>query len=88
MVLIHGGTPTGGERIADAWARTRKVTAVPFTPDWDRHRKAAPFKRNDKMLDELPIGLVVAPGTGIQENIADKAVRRGIRVRRLGGGGK
>ncbi len=88
MVLIHGGTPKGGERIADSWARARKVPAVPFPPEWDRHRKAAPFKRNDKMLDEMPIGVVVGPGTGIQENIADKAVRRGIRVRRLGGGGK
>jgi hypothetical protein len=28
-----------------------------------KHAKAAPFKRNDQMLDVLPIGVMVFPGT-------------------------
>ncbi len=64
MVLLHGGSPTGAERIAARWADTRKVTHIPFKPDWTRHAKAAPFKRNDQILEVLPIGVVVCPGFG------------------------
>ena len=87
MVLLHGGSPTGAERIAARWADTRKVTHIPFKPDWTRHAKAAPFKRNDQILEVLPIGVVVCPGSGIQENLADKARKLGIPVWRLGTGG-
>ena len=80
MVLIHGGTPTGAERIAACWADKRKVTQIAFKPDWTREGKAAPFKRNDRMLDVLPIGLVVFPGSGITDNLADKARKLGIRL--------
>jgi len=73
MVLLHGGSPKGAERIAARWADHRKVPQIAFKPDWTKHAKAAPFKRNDQMLDVLPIGVIVFPGTGIQENLADKA---------------
>src|SRR5437660_1241885 len=73
MVLLHGGTPRGAERIAACWADNRKVPQVVFKPDWNRHRNAAPFKRNDQMLEALPIGVVVFPGSGISANLADKA---------------
>ncbi len=78
MVLLHGGSPRGAERIAALWADNRKVPQVAFKPDWARHAKAAPFKRNDAMLDVLPIGVVVFPGEGIQGNLADKARKLGI----------
>jgi YspA, cpYpsA-related SLOG family len=80
MVLLHGGAPSGAERIAASWADNRKVAQVAFKPDWSHHAKAAPFKRNDAMLDVLPIGIVVFPGTGIQDNLADKARKLGIPV--------
>ena len=53
------------------WADHRKVPQIAFKPDWTKHAKAAPFKRNDQMLDVLPIGVFVLPGSGIQENLAD-----------------
>jgi hypothetical protein len=56
-------------------------------PDWTKHAKAAPFKRNDAMLDVLPIGVMVFPGTGIWDNLADKAKRLGIPARRVGASG-
>jgi len=87
MVLLHGGSPKGAERIAAAWADTRKVPQIAFKPDWTRHAKAAPFKRNDQMLAALPIGVIVFPGSGIQDNLADKARKMGIPVYRLGVGG-
>lgn len=80
MVLLHGGSPRGAERIAACWADKRGVTQVVFKPDWTRHAKAAPFKRNDKLIETLPIGVVVFPGSGIQDNLADKARRLGIPV--------
>ena len=49
-----------------------------FKPDWNRDRNAAPFKRNDRMLEALPIGVVVFPGSGIAANLADKAKKLGI----------
>jgi hypothetical protein len=87
MVLLHGGTPTGAERIAVCWAENRKVTHIPFRPNWERHAKAAPFKRNDALLAAMPIGLVAFPGSGISANLCDKAKKLGIPVWRFGEGG-
>ena len=83
MVLLHGGTPKGAERIAATWANNRKIPQVAFKPDWAKHAKAAPFKRNDRMLETMPIGVIVFPGTGIQDNLADKARKMGIPVYRF-----
>ncbi|MBZ9726337.1 DUF2493 domain-containing protein [Mesorhizobium sp. CO1-1-11] len=79
MVLIHGKSPRGAELIAAKWADTRKVPQIGFAPDWDKHGRAAPFKRNDTILNILPIGVIVFPGTGIQDNLADKAKKLGIK---------
>lgn len=85
MVLLHGGSPKGAELIATKWATNRKVPQIAFKPDWTKHGKAAPFKRNDAMLAVLPIGLMHFPGTGIQDNLADKAKKLGIPVWKFGG---
>ncbi|RAZ72449.1 DUF2493 domain-containing protein [Mesorhizobium atlanticum] len=84
MVLLHGGSPRGAELIAAKWAGSRKVPQIAFKPDWIRHGKAAPFKRNDVMLDTLPIGVIHFPGTGIQDNLADKARKLGIPIMKFG----
>ncbi|HLJ18559.1 MAG TPA: DUF2493 domain-containing protein [Stellaceae bacterium] len=87
MVLLHGGSPKGAERIAACWADNRKVPQIAFKPDWTRHAKAAPFKRNDQMLAVLPIGVIVLPGSGISANLADKAKVLGIPVWKFDEGG-
>ena len=66
--------------------RRRKVVQIEFKPDWTRHAKAAPFKRNDALLDAMPVGIVIFPGSGITENLADKARRLGIPVWKFGAG--
>ena len=86
MVLIHGASPKGAEFIAARWAEARKVVQITFKPDWTRHAKSAPFKRNDQLPQALPIGVVVCPGSGITDNLADKAKIMGIPVWRFGGG--
>jgi YspA, cpYpsA-related SLOG family len=85
MVLVHGGSPKGAERIAACWANNRKVPQIAFKPDWAHYAKAAPFKRNDQILDVLPIGVIVFPGSGISANLADKAKRLGIPVWKFSG---
>ncbi|RWQ81918.1 MAG: DUF2493 domain-containing protein [Mesorhizobium sp.] len=87
MVLLHGGSPKGAELIAAKWADNRNVPQVAFKPDWNKHAKAAPFKRNDQILDVLPIGVLHFPGTGIQDNLADKARKLGISVWKSASGG-
>lgn len=80
MVLMHGGDKIGAEAIANAWAANRKVPCYPFPPNFARDGKAAPFKRNDFMLEQLPTAAVIFPGSGIQDNFADKAKK--LRIRR------
>ena len=60
-----------------------------FKPDFNRHKQAAPFKRNDQLLETLPIGLIVFPGTGIVDSLADKLRKLGIPLFavRIGGAG-
>jgi class 3 adenylate cyclase/putative methionine-R-sulfoxide reductase with GAF domain len=62
---------------------SRKVAQIVFKPNWIRHRKAAPFKRNGQMLEALPAGLITFPGLGISANLADKARNLGIPVWRF-----
>lgn len=81
MVLLHGGSKKGAERIVACWALDRKIPQVAFPPKFARHGKsAAPFKRNDEMLAAMPIGVIVFPGGGIQGNLADKARAMGVKV--------
>ena len=79
MVLVHGGGP-GVEKVAASWAEARGVDQVVCRPDWNAHGKAAPFRRNDDLLNLMPKGLIAFPGSGITHNLIDKARRLGIPV--------
>ena len=79
LVLVHGGGP-GVEKIAAQWAERTGVHQVVCKPDWQRHGSAAPFRRNDELLDLLPKGVIAFPGGGITGNLVDKARQRGIPV--------
>ena len=81
MVLAHGGGP-GVERIAAQWAERNGVDQVVCKPDWNAHGRAAPFRRNDALLDLLPKGVLAFPGSGITDNLVDKAMKLGIPVAR------
>ena len=70
------------ERFAAQWAERHGVHQVVCKPDWDRHGRAAPFRRNDDLLNLLPKGVIAFPGSGITDNLVDKAVKLGIPVQR------
>jgi hypothetical protein len=40
--------------------------------------KAVHFKRNDRMLEIMPAGVIIFPGSGITGNLADKAKKLSI----------
>ena len=77
MVLVHGGGP-GTEKIAASWAEARGVHQIVCRPNWDAHGRAAPFRRNDDLLNLLPKGIIAFPGTRITANPVDKARQLGI----------
>ena len=60
MILLHGGGP-GIEKIAASWAEARGVDQVVCRPNWNAHGKAAPFRRNDELLNLLPKGVIAFP---------------------------
>ena len=82
MVLVHGGGP-GVEKIAAQWAERHGVHQVVCKPDWNRHGRAAPFRRNDELLNLLPKGVIAFPGNGITDNLIDKAASLGIPVQKI-----
>ena len=79
MILVHGGGP-GVEKIAASWAERNGVHQIVCKPDWDRHGRAAPFRRNEELLNLLPKGVIAFPGSGITENLVDRARQLGIPV--------
>ena len=82
IILVHGGGP-GVEKIAASWAERNGVHQIVCKPDWDRHGRAAPFRRNEELLNLLPKGVIAFPGSGITENLVDKARQLGIPVQRI-----
>ncbi len=82
VVLVHGGGP-GAEKIAAGWAERNGVHQVVCKPDWEAHGRAAPFRRNDELLSLLPKGVIAFPGSGITDNLVDKARALGIPVQKV-----
>ncbi len=58
----------------------------PIGCDMAKSRRAASGDPDDALLDVLPVGVLVFPGSGIQENLADKARKLGIPVMKIEGG--
>ena len=81
IVLAHGGGP-GVERIAARWAERNGVHQVVCKPDWNALGRAAPFRRNEALLNLLPKGVIAFPGSGITDNLVDRARQLGIPVDR------
>lgn len=76
---MNGDGP-GTDRLAAQWAERNGVHQVVCRTGWQRHGRAAPFRRNDKLLALRPEGLIAFEGGGITENLVDKAKALGIPV--------
>jgi len=80
IVVVHGGLTRGVDRIAAIWGRKRNVPQMTCKPDFATHGRAAPFRRNDDMLELSPRAVIIFPGNGISENLAQKAAGKKIAV--------
>ena len=58
-------------------------STLPHRPATQRWTAVVTQHLFHRMLEVLPIGVIVFPGTGVQDNLADKARRLGIPVWRF-----
>lgn len=69
------------------WWSARDTRPRTLPPDFKKYpAKQAPYKRNDVMLETLPVGVLVFGNGGIQGNIYDKARKLGIPAKQYEGG--
>ena len=78
-MLIHGGA-LGADRLAARWAFSRKVVAVAFPADWEKHGKAAGPMRNQRMLEEKPDMVVAFPGGRGTADMVRRAKKAGVPI--------
>lgn len=84
--IIHGGCPTGADRLADVFAKTygHLSRLEVFYADWQKHGKVAGPIRNKQMLDEGKPDLVIAfPGGKGTQNMVEQAEKAGIQIMKI-----
>jgi len=80
FVLLHGGNK-GVDTVAANWADNRGITQIRYgLHKRNANDRAAGFRRNEKMLAEMPIGVVTFPGNGVTEALKREARNMGIPV--------
>lgn len=87
MVVVHGGCPTGADRLAWEWASRVDVPVEVFAADWDRHGPAAGPLRNQAMVDAGAVVALAFPlgrSAGTRDCMR-RAERAGIPVRVIDG---
>ena len=80
MVIASTGMRKGVDKITSCWAANRNVSIINFIPNTKLGAKAA-FIRNDKMIELKPVEALIADGTGIQQNLAQKLRASGVPVK-------
>jgi hypothetical protein len=51
LLVVHGGCPTGADRIAGLWAIAARVPAITYRANWKKHGRAAGPIRNREMVE-------------------------------------
>lgn len=70
MTLCTTAQRRGADAIAAAWAASRGVPLVAFTPDSRLGRRAG-FDRNKRLASLRPVEAIVCQGSGIQSNLLE-----------------
>ena len=90
LTIVHGGCPTGADKIAATWAAELGVPTEVFGADWNTHGHAAGPIRNAQMVETMdpgnPTHLVVAAWDGKSrgtKSTIDLALKRGLQIVRL-----
>lgn len=78
---IISGMARGADTLAVDFAKTYNLELLEFPADWDTHKKAAGFIRNQQMIDEGKPDLVVAfPGGNGTADMVRRAFKNNIEV--------
>jgi hypothetical protein len=82
--LIHGGA-AGADTMAHFWAGAAGVPIEVYVAQWKKYGKGAGPVRNQRMLDEGKLDLVVAfPGGAGTEDMMKRARTAGVEVIEIG----
>ena len=82
-VLIHGAAK-GADTLAGCWARENGIKEKQYPALWNTHGKAAGIMRNQKMLDDNKVDLVIAfPGGKGTADMVERAKKANIEVREI-----
>lgn len=77
MVFLRTAASTGAPPpAAPTRAKSRRGRSAPT----GTATKGSDLQANEQLIDVMPAGLIVFPGTGIQDNLVDKARAFGIPV--------
>ena len=87
MTLCTTAQRKGCDMIAAAWAASRGVTVIAFTPQTGRYGNRAGFVRNKQLAELQPVEAIVCQGSGLQSNLLEvlKAARVPTHAFRLDG---
>ena len=87
MTLCTTAQRKGCDMIAAAWAASRGVTVVAFTPQTGRYGNRAGFVRNEQLAKLAPVEAIVCQGSGLQSNLLQvlKAARVPTHAFRIDG---
>lgn len=82
-VLIHGAAK-GADTLAGGWARENNIKEKQYPALWNTHGKAAGSIRNQKMLDEESIDLLVSfPGGKGTADMKKRAKYKGVEIKEV-----
>jgi hypothetical protein len=72
--ICSGGCMKGGDRFAEALAKSEGLPILIYYPDYNQHGRAAPFVRNTSIAEksDVIIACVMHPNDGIDEVLARK----------------
>ena len=80
-VTIISGHARGADKLGERFANANECKLLIFPADWDKHKKAAGFIRNQQMIDKGKPDLVVAfPGGRGTADMVRRAKKHGIEV--------
>jgi hypothetical protein len=80
LVLHHPGDTKGFSVIATAWANARNRAQVAWPPDFNKDKRSAAFKRNERILTIEPACIVTFGSEPITLNLIQKAERQKILI--------
>lgn len=83
LIVMHGGAK-GADSLASRWCDKNFVTYKIYRPDYSKYPpKRAPLMRNQEMVNEENIDLVIAFWDGVSrgtQDLIDRAEAKGLKV--------